>query len=222
MSRITDYRPSPAMAVAFAALFVAGTGSGIAATSLLTGKQIKDASLTGADVKDGSLTLKDFKVAPKGPAGPAGATGATGATGAPGAAGAAGAKGDIGPSNAFQAARTTGLGGQPATTTGPVTYVTLALQPGAYALSATATIGNLGAVANNAACELVAGTDISESRVGIVASGHGTFTMQVNHTFAAAGSATIRCTAPNASYNFNFGQITAIQVATATRTIVTS
>lgn len=47
--------------VACAALFFALAGTGMAATPLITGKQVKNGSLTGKDVKNNSLTGKDVK-----------------------------------------------------------------------------------------------------------------------------------------------------------------
>jgi hypothetical protein len=91
--------------VAFVALFVALSGSAVAAAPLVTGRDVKNSSLTGADVKnsslssadvkDRSLLAKDFRAGQL-PAGPAGAKGAAGPTGAPGPAGTPGAKGDPG------------------------------------------------------------------------------------------------------------------------------
>jgi hypothetical protein len=122
-SSAARHRPTPAMAVAMLALFVAMGGTGYAAVAVtgrnvvnssLTGRDVKDESLTGRDVRlltgrdvtDGSLLAADFaadqlSAGPKGDAGPRGAQGPKGETGAPGAPG---AKGDTG---------TTGLQGQP-------------------------------------------------------------------------------------------------------------
>jgi hypothetical protein len=52
--------------------------------SSLTGTDVKNSSLTGGDVKDGSLSPADFSGSVQGPAGPAGAPGAPGAKGDPG------------------------------------------------------------------------------------------------------------------------------------------
>ncbi len=60
MRRFERWRPSPAMAVAFVALFVAGAGSATAAR-LITGKQIKNNTITSTDVRNGSLLRRDFK-----------------------------------------------------------------------------------------------------------------------------------------------------------------
>lgn len=81
--------PSPALAVAFVALFVAGAGGATAATGLLDGGDIKNNSITAKDVKDGSLLKKDFKrgqipagkQGPQGIAGPAGRAGRDGTNG---------------------------------------------------------------------------------------------------------------------------------------------
>jgi len=89
-------RPSPALVVAFIALFVAGAGTATAAR-LISGKQIRNNSVTGTDirnnsvtgtdirnnslgnrdVKNGSLLLRDFKSGqvPAGPQGRAGRNG---------------------------------------------------------------------------------------------------------------------------------------------------
>src|SRR5689334_15795293 len=93
--------PSPAVAIAFAALIVAFTGSSFAApardaaSKLISGSKIKKGSITGAQVKNGSLTAADFKAGslPRGAKGDAGAPGPQGAPGAPGPQGAAGAQG---------------------------------------------------------------------------------------------------------------------------------
>jgi hypothetical protein len=82
-------RQSPALVVAMLALFVAMSGTAIAAgQALITGKQIKNSSITGADVKNKSLTARDFKGSVRGPRGlqgPKGDKGDKGDTGAPGA-----------------------------------------------------------------------------------------------------------------------------------------
>lgn len=78
---------------------VAG-GTAYAATTLITGKQIKNESITGADVKNGSLGSGEFDATAlaklKGPQGDRGLTGSTGLTGASGPAGAAGPAGTVG------------------------------------------------------------------------------------------------------------------------------
>lgn len=57
-------KPSPAMLVACLALFVAFTGSAVAAglaKNSVTSKQVKNSSLTGSDIKNDSLSGKDVK-----------------------------------------------------------------------------------------------------------------------------------------------------------------
>jgi hypothetical protein len=81
-------RVSPAMVVAMLALFVALTGTTVAATNkLITGKQIQNSSITGLDVKNKSLTPKDFKGSVRGPRGLRGLKGDKGDKGDTGAVG---------------------------------------------------------------------------------------------------------------------------------------
>ena len=98
-------------AVLGALLLTAGV-TGATAAGLITGKQIKDASVAGRDVADGSLTGADVRdgglrrsdldgsvrgpTGPPGPAGPAGGIGPAGPTGSPGPRGPAGAAGPTG------------------------------------------------------------------------------------------------------------------------------
>jgi hypothetical protein len=106
--RFRLHRPSPSMAVALTALFVALGGTSYAAITV-TGKNVKNGSLTGADIKDESLGSKqiaglqasDFKpgqipAGPAGPAGPKGDTGTQGPAGPGGPVGPAGPPGDTG------------------------------------------------------------------------------------------------------------------------------
>jgi hypothetical protein len=83
--------PSATMIVALLALVAASAGVGNAATSLITGKQIKDGSVTGKDIKNKSVPLSKLSgKLPAGKTGPAGAAGATGPAGPAGATGPAG------------------------------------------------------------------------------------------------------------------------------------
>ena len=119
------FRSSTPALVTTCLVATVGLGTVSYAAGVVTGRQVKDASLTGRDVKDRSLTGRDVKdrslkgkdikdgtikaadLAPgvagagpagaTGPAGPAGATGATGATGAQGPAGPQGPEGPEGP-----------------------------------------------------------------------------------------------------------------------------
>ena len=104
MPRSPKPRRSPAaVVIAFLALFLALGGTAVGA-KLITGKQVKDASLTGRDIKNGSVQAADLAAGavaeraagavgapgpagPKGDGGPAGAVGATGPAGPVGPAG---------------------------------------------------------------------------------------------------------------------------------------
>jgi hypothetical protein len=61
------------------AALVGGTAMG--ASTLITGKQVKNSSITGVDIKNKSLTPTDFKGSVRGEAGAAGPAGAQGAPG---------------------------------------------------------------------------------------------------------------------------------------------
>jgi hypothetical protein len=92
--------PSPALVVAFVALFVALTGSAVAA-KLITGKQIAKGTITSANVKNKTLQAGDLssraRSALRGARGPAGPQGPAGAAGLPGPKGDTGAPGQQGP-----------------------------------------------------------------------------------------------------------------------------
>jgi hypothetical protein len=81
MERTRTRRPSPAMAVALLALFVAIGGTGYAALKLPKGsvgaRQLKKNAVRSAKVKDRSLQARDFKRGQL-PSGPRGATGPAG------------------------------------------------------------------------------------------------------------------------------------------------
>jgi len=119
--------PSPAVAIAIAALFFALGGGAVAASHhyvITSTKQIKPsvlAKLKGAKGPAGQSATG--QVGPQGLQGPSGATGAVGAkgaTGATGVTGAAGAKGDKGDTGAAGATGETGSRGP----SGVVTTVT--------------------------------------------------------------------------------------------------
>jgi hypothetical protein len=108
MRRLIKRRPTPAMAVAFVALFAALSGIAVAGPSIpgsgrvhsadIHNGQVKRADLgrnavTSSKVRNGSLLAADFAAGqlppgPAGPAGPAGPTGPKGDTGATGPSGA--------------------------------------------------------------------------------------------------------------------------------------
>ena len=94
--------PSPATAIACAALAVALAGTGYAVTALpknsVGAAQIKKGAVTSAKVKDGTLVAADFKAGVlSGAQGPKGDTGATGSAGPAGPVGASGPQGVPGP-----------------------------------------------------------------------------------------------------------------------------
>lgn len=96
---LARHRPSPALAVAVIALFVALSGASYAAVALPRNSvgtmHLQKDSVNSAKVKDRSLRAVDFAQGelpagphgPPGPQGPAGPTGATGPTGPKGATG---------------------------------------------------------------------------------------------------------------------------------------
>ena len=103
-------RPSPALAVACLALFVAVGGTATAAGVLITSsKQIKPGVIDASDLS--SKARNQLKGA-VGPAGPAGAPGAT-VLGSPGTAGPAGPTGPAGPAGAAGTNGTNGAPGAP-------------------------------------------------------------------------------------------------------------
>ena len=96
MRRTLARRPSPSMAIALIALFVAMGGTGYAAVKLpknsVGAAQIKKNAVNSSKVKNGSLTPADFQAGQL----PAGARGAEGPRGAQGPQGPQGPKGDNG------------------------------------------------------------------------------------------------------------------------------
>ncbi len=110
--------------LAYAALFVALTGTSYAAVTL-SGAQVKDGSLTGADVRDGSLTQGDLQAnaraaaGRRGPRGPRGLRGSRGLNGPHGPMGAAGVAGPPGLTGreviSFESPSIVSTGGQTAT-----------------------------------------------------------------------------------------------------------
>ena len=150
--------PSPAVAISFTALCVAGAGTATAAQVMISSSsQIKAGVINGQDVKDRSLGIRELTPrarvllkgakGARGPAGPAGPTGARGADGALGPAGpqgppgADGAQGVAGPPGPQGPAGAAGAQGPP----GPsgVTEVTRDLGPLAVSAATSATIATM-------------------------------------------------------------------------------
>ena len=137
-------RPRASVVIASLALFVALGGSATAASSLVTGSQIKNGTIAGKDlkkstvtgskVKNGSLSSSDLSTSAKsalkgakgdpGPAGPAGPPGQTGAQGP---------RGIVTP-------RVQTLGGKTITDGAAVTVLTSAVPAGQYVITAKATL----------------------------------------------------------------------------------
>ena len=89
-------RPSPSMVIATLALVFAVGGTGVAASGLITGADVKDGSLTGKDIAVGSITPANLTTATSEQAtrrGPRGLRGPRGFRGFPGVSGPAGAPG---------------------------------------------------------------------------------------------------------------------------------
>jgi Collagen triple helix repeat (20 copies) len=124
-------RPSPAMVVALMALFLAMSGSAIAAKHyLLTStKQISPKVLSALKGKNGSA----------GPAGATGGAGPTGAIGATGATGATGPTGAIGATGATGATGPAGPGARWALVSGD--HTTILAQSGGISITTTAGAG---------------------------------------------------------------------------------
>ena len=89
MKRLDRWRPSPALVLAFIALFVGAAGTATAARLItgrsiknnsVTGRDIRNNSLGGGDIKNGSLLRRDFRPGqlPAGGQGPPGRSGANG------------------------------------------------------------------------------------------------------------------------------------------------
>ena len=152
---MSKLRPSPALAVAVFALFVALGGVGVAATNYLprnsvgtaqiqndsvTRAKIAHQSITSILIKPGSLTASDFAAGqiPAGPKGDKGDTGATGATGQQGPKGDQGATGPAGTVGTLSVAS-----GSAGVAAGTSNIVYVPVPSGTQAVNATASWGPL-------------------------------------------------------------------------------
>jgi hypothetical protein len=162
-------RPSPAMVVACLALFVASTGTGIAAKHYLitSTKQIKPSvlkQLRGAKGPAGQSVT-----GLTGPQGSKGDTGATGAAGATGAQGAQGPKGDTGATGAAGATGAQGAQG-PKGDTGAAGH-NGATQVAVYSVASTLAASSTNGATAEVSCP--AGTVATGGGAGYNASGSG-------------------------------------------------
>jgi hypothetical protein len=127
--------PSPALAIAIVALFVALGGTGYAATKLAANsvgtKQIKKNAVTGSKVKKGSLTGSDINLAKLGTVPNAKAAETAGSAGTANSAKTADTATNA--TNAQNAGNASNLGGKPASFYGPATLPSGETQTGPYA-----------------------------------------------------------------------------------------
>ena len=218
-------RPSAPMAVATLALLLACAGSASAAKQLITGRDIKNASITGVDIKKGSVPLDKLRgtlrPGPSGATGPQGATGARGETGAKGETGAAGAGGGTGPSDAWVGVAS-GDTAVSATTAG--TAVTVATstvgKSGPVLLLGTLTASAPAAAPQTVTCLIAdpSGTAIGSnaSEVGFAPSGQAlraTIAVQAAVTVTTTPAAfTMRCYVNQVSVTIQHAVLTAISV----------
>ncbi len=188
-------RPSPAMVVACLALFVASTGTSIAASHYLitSTKQIKPSVLKALKGAKGPQGLSVTGLT--GPQGPKGDTGATGAAGANGAAasrgdtGATGATGPAGPTGDTGAAGATGAAG-PKGDTGAT-----------GATGATGPSGVVTTAAFNGATTIVTGSNSAYVFVGNTA----TVTTTVSQRLTGAAEVPLYSAASASGQHFDFG-----------------
>ena len=168
--------PTPSIVVASVAVFIALSGSAVAATGLIDTKGIATGAVTSAKIKNGAIKLADLNAATRASlrSGP----GATGATGTPGTSGSNGANGPNGPNGAngvdgddgddgddgsdgadgilAPLSATGGLTALP-TSTPPTVVVTLTVPAGNYVVMAKTQLSHTGA-GDTIDCTLKAGT----------------------------------------------------------------
>jgi Collagen triple helix repeat (20 copies) len=110
VNRLARGRPSPATIISLVALFVALSGTSVAAIVLAPKNTVNSASVINGSLEKVDLSKKAV-AALKGNRGRTGATGARGAAGATGPQGAAGVQGPAGPAGATGPAGPTGASG---------------------------------------------------------------------------------------------------------------
>jgi hypothetical protein len=215
-------RPSPSMAVACFALFVALGGVGIAAASLprnsVGTRQLRNNAVTSSKVKNHSLLKADFKLGQL----PLGARGTTGPPGARGATGGTGAKGDTGPRGPSDAYSTSVAGPVAMAKLTLTILASLSLPAGKYIIFAKAYFdadpGNLDTVQ----CILRAEGDSDTSYATVYKQLSGasdqpqTLTANVLHEYGTGGTADLICGSTD-SGTANNVVISAIKVAALTK-----
>ena len=174
--------PTPSIVVAGAAVFIALSGSAVAATSLIGTRDIATGAVTSAKIRNGAIALGDLNATTQRSL--RGRQGDTGVTGTPGTPGASGSNGANGPNGANGidgsdgldgsngAAGTNGTNGADGilgplsatagltalpTATPPTVVVSLAVPAGNYVVFAKTQLSHTGA-GDSVDCTLKAGT----------------------------------------------------------------
>lgn len=218
--RIAKNRPSPALVVATAALFVAFGGTGYAALTLpknsVGSVQIKPGAVGSSDIKNGAVRrgdlAKDARII-----GPRGIPGAPGPKGQPGPAGPKGQPGPAGPAGS-SAAFSRFKNGQFDTTDAPTNLLSLDLPAGNYVIIGKATVTD---VNNPFECRVVADADNDRALLGSATFGSmHVVTLTVVHASTAPFTAGLQCQDgdPDDSTQVGDLKITALQVATLSNT----
>ena len=213
MQRLRRRSPSPALVVAFIALFAAaGGGWAVAAQNAASTIRACVSKKTGAVRLSSRCKRKTERTVSWNAAGRAGRTGLRGAQGPPGPAG---------PFAVFEADRDGGSGG--AADGVEQQIATLNLPAGTYTITGKARITRQGAGATIGSCTLAAGTDTDTANALLsqTLTVGSTVVAQVSHTFPAAGAATLTCTAIGGSWVADKAKVIAIKAGTLTRTAVT-
>jgi len=133
----------------------------------------------------------------RGRTGAPGAPGAHGAAGAPGTPGGTGREGPRGPSDVYEVRLAESSAEAAASSYKSLTLA--GLPAGTYSITAKATIWPQGLSPGSATCVLEAGADTDASWTPTSTSNtfYVTVVTELSHTFAAAGSVVMRCTAQN-------------------------
>ena len=190
-------KSSVATIAAATAIVVATGGTGAYAAHLITSKQIKNNTIKSIDVRNGTLTTADL---------------APGTIPAPyGGTSAYSTYHDAGVSISTLAA---GLD--------PVVLNLNIPSAGSYTILATTALFNSGGAGVLARCTLNAGGDSDQKHVSLGANGGvadgETTALQIVHTFAAAGTATLRCYSFSVAVGAQDTKITATKVDHLTNT----